>query len=610
MFIRKTRSNAKAKTPSINFQLVESVRTERGPRQRILLNLGTGLDLDDINLKSLANRIEEILKGINTLLPYSEKIENLAQKYARKVQQQMAANNQAVEETSSNAANNPPDFHTVDVNTLKQEDSRTVGAEHLMLHMVNQLQLKSKLQELGLSKKEIFLALGTIIGRAVFPASERATQEWLQERSGIGELLNFDFQNTSLDQLYRVGDILLKNKQSIEQHLAQTAKQLHGLPSIMALYDLTNTYMQGQSKQNPKALHGVSKEKRTDCPLVTLGLVIDEHGFAQRSSFLPGNVSEPETLQMAIEQLGIQETLVRPIIVLDAGIASEDNLRWLRQQGYRYVVSARQKAPSMELEGDLVSAQARTAEVSVAYVRTENQEEKWLYCESKAKEAVASKMRQLFQERFESALTRLSEGIQKPRGRRNYLKVVERLGRLKEKHRQVSGCYDVIVHPSEDGKEAAQVTWSLIQKKIEARLNGYYFLRTNILDLDAPALWRLYGNLRTVEDAFRFMKSSLGMRPVYHQKEKRVEGHLWITVLAYHLIKGCLHVLSKNGVSDTWETVRNNLSNRTRITLQAKRGDGKTLYHRSTAKSTSIHDRIYNALGISSQISKTRKMIL
>lgn len=607
MFIRKTR--AKTKTPSTNFQLVESIRTERGPRQRILLNLGTGIELDDSELKLLANRIEEILGGIQNLLTYSEKIENLAQKYARQVQHQLSAKNQSSDENQETVAT-PADLHTIDINTIEQQEARTVGAEHLLLHMIDQLKLKSKLQDLGLSHKEVALALGTIIGRAAFPASERATHEWLQERSGLGELIDFDYQTTQLDHLYRVSDTLLKHKDVLEQHLAKTAKEMHGLPSVMALYDLTNTYMEGRSESNPKARHGVSKEKRTDCPLVTLGLIIDEHGFAQRSSFMPGNISEIKTLKAAIEQMGLHESLIKPVIALDAGIASEENLMWLRQNGYQYVVSARQKAPSMELQGELVSAEAHTSEVSVAYVRTDNQEEKWLYCESKAKEAVASKMRQLFQERFENTLQKLSEGIQKPKGRKDYLKIVERLGRLKEKHRQVSGCYDIIVYPSEDGKKATQISWTLIQGKIENRLNGHYFLRTNIMDLDAPALWRLYGNLRTVEDAFRFMKSSLGMRPVYHQKEKRIDGHLWITVLAYHLIKGCLHTLEKQGVSDTWETIRDNLSNRIRVTLLAKREDGKMLHHRSTTKSTEIHNRIYKALGISSQISKTRKVFL
>ena len=128
--------------------------------------------------------------------------------------------------------------------------------------------------------------------------------------------------------------------------------------------------------------------------------------------------------------------------------------------------------------------------------------------------------------------------------------------------------------------------------------------------MGAKELWQLYNTLRSVEDAFRFMKSSLGLRPVYHQKERRVDGHLWITIIAYHLIQHCLYRLSKQGITYQWKTIRKMLMSRVRVTMQAKTKEGKTLYHRSSTKAEGEQKEIYKALGMSSQILKAHKIIL
>jgi transposase len=169
--------------------------------------------------------------------------------------------------------------------------------------------------------------------------------------------------------LYEISDKLLSHKIALERSLEAVEMKFHGYKSTLALYDLTNTYMEGQAKGNPKAAFGVSKEKRTDCPLVTLGLVLNEHGFLNRTSILPGNASEPATLQEMIKSLDTDQSLFKPIIILDAGIASEDNLQWLKSNGYKYIVSARQDAPSVELEGELVPVEDRKNLVKAALVK-------------------------------------------------------------------------------------------------------------------------------------------------------------------------------------------------------------------------------------------------
>jgi transposase len=497
------------------------------------------------------------------------------------------------------------------VNSIEQSEPRSVGAEHLVLQMALQLKLPEQLEKLGLSKTETTEALGSIIGRAINPDSERSTYAWLSKESGLGELLDFDFRKSSLDRLYRISDKLLPLKAKLECHFEDREQQFHGYANTIALYDLTNTYMEGQAKGNPKARFGISKEKRNDCPLVTLGLVINEHGFLHRTSILPGNAAEPSTLEKMIQSLSIHQTLYRPTIVLDAGIATEANLAWLRKQQYFYVVSARQDAPPLELEEELVSVGDAQDLVKAALLKSpDNSEEKWLYCESEAKAAVASKMKQSFRRRFEEELQIAAASLLKPRGRKKYTKVLERIGRLKEKHKKISGCYEVNIEASEDGKIATAITWEALEEKLSDKLTGKYFLRSNRVDLGARELWQVYNTLRSVEDAFRFMKSSLGLRPVYHQKGRRVDGHLWITVMAYHLIQHCLYQLKQQNIHYNWETVRKIMRSRIRVTTKAALEEGRILHHRSSTKAEGEQVDLYIALGLSSQILGTRKIIL
>lgn len=607
MFIRKTRlANPKTQEVYYNFQLIESVRTERGPRQRILLNLGAHLDIDDEERKLLANRIEELFKGVQSFITYSEKIERYAQRYSSQLVKRLSMG-----QPESNVKEAiPPEFVNINVNSIQKSEPRSVGAEHLMLQMAEQLALPEQLMKLGLSVSETAMALGSVIARAVNPGSERSTYSWLCSESGLGELLDYDFNQSSLNKLYQISDVLFRNKSDIEFHLEKIEQKFHGYKSTIALYDLTNVYMEGQAKANKKANFGVSKEKRSDCKLITLGLVMNEHGFLTRTSMLPGNATESKTLQEMIRNLSAHNDLFKPTIVLDAGISSEENLSWLRRNGYSYVVSARQDAPDLELEGDLVAVGDAFDQVKAALIKSPAESgEKWLYCESEAKAAVAEQIKISFQSRFEEDLRKMAANLLKPKGRKKYGKIMERIGRLKEKHKRIAGCYEIEVIASEDGKSVNSIQWKVIEEKLSDKLTGSYFLRTNLVDLEAKELWQLYNTLRRIEDSFRFMKSSLGLRPVYHQKESRVDGHLWITVIAYHLIQQCLYQLSQKGIHHHWETIRNIMRSRTRVTMSAKMEDGKNFYYRSTTQAEGRQGEIYTALGLSSQISQARKTI-
>tara|TARA_B100000959_G_C14951959_1_gene612246 strand:+ start:199 stop:2019 length:1821 start_codon:yes stop_codon:yes gene_type:complete len=606
MFIRKKQKKDTATGKSyFSFQLVESIRTERGPRQRILLNLGQ-LDLQEEEYKLLADRIEEIVTKQGRLFECPKKIESLAQSYASQL-----INNLSKPSTNEKPTATIPDYVTIDLNSFSHAKARTVGTEHLLLETAKRMKIPEILKALNFSEKQVKVALASIIARAAFPSSERATYSRLIGQSGLGELLQINFETLSLNQLYKISDQLLKNKPELEQHISQSQKEMHGVTDTIILYDLTNTYFEGNNSGNSKSKHGVSKEKRSDCPLVTLGLVLNQSGFLIRSAFLPGNISEPKTLKEAVTALGSKDDLLKPTIAMDAGIATEENLNWLIENNYTYVVSSRSKKAPAEPSGEvtLVGKDVKNP-VKLQESYSADGKEKWLHCNSPAKEAKASEMKTSFSKRFELDMERARSALSKPQGTKKFHKVLERIGRIKEKHRAIASCYNVEVTPSEDGEFVREITWDRITDKFDSKLSGTYYLRSNLIDNSAQELWELYHSMQVVENAFRFMKSSLGMRPVYHQKEGRVDGHLWITILAYSLIQDILFRLKSKGINFTWETLRTHFNSRVRVTSQAKNQEKKVLHFRSTTEAEMFHLQIYEALEYPSAILNSKKVLV
>ena len=203
---------------------------------------------------------------------------------------------------------------------------RTIGVEHVGLAALSLLGLPKILESVGLNAIERNCALGSIVGRLAAPGSELATWRWLREKSALGELLEVDFEGVSHMRLYRVSDLLVRRREEIEQQLFGRIHELFSLSTTVTLYDLTNTYFEGELAGNAKARRGRSKEKRSDCPLVTLGLVLDGSGFIRRSRMFAGNVSEASTLE---EMLLLLDTPKEATVIMDRGIATEENIAWL-----------------------------------------------------------------------------------------------------------------------------------------------------------------------------------------------------------------------------------------------------------------------------------------
>ena len=607
MFIRAVEhKNKKNRRKYLTYKLVDSVRTERGPRQTTILNLGTDFSLPKEDWKQLANCIEEIVTGQHNIIEYPKKIKSLAERYAPRIIRRQAC---VIEPEKPGS---PADYATVDLNSLSNQSARTAGAEHVVYETIKVLGIDKKLVDIGLKSADMAAVLGVICGRMIAPGSERSTHYWLQKTSGLGELIGFDFSLITLDRLYKASDHLLKHKEDIEEHLTAAETCLFGLEERIVLYDLTNTFFEGTGKYNPKAQFGRSKEKRNDCRLVTLGLVLDIYGFPKRSKIFEGNVSEPATLEMMIKGLSggndPRESLIRPTIVMDAGIASEDNVKWLKGKDLRYIVVSRKK--TKQIPGDVnmipVKEDDKTGAVLVqaGFAHDNETDDMELYCYSIDKEKKEESIKSKFQERFEAELAKADKALSQKGGTKSYDKVIEKIGRLKEKFKRVSHVYNITIQKDDNSHKATKVSW---ERKKDKKASGVYCLRTDRKDLDEKKIWDTYTMLTDIEDAFRCMKSELGLRPNYHHIERRCDGHIFITLIAYHIMQTIRVKLREKGVHFCWKTVCTQLSSHVRISTTLKREDGKVVHIRKSSRAESDHKWIYDALGVPHQVGKTLK---
>ena len=648
MYIRQTPTNNKATGEAYyTFRLVRGQRIGGRVQQITILNLGRHFSIKRDDWPLLCSRLEQLLQPQANLLDIacSDHIERIAQQYYLKLIAQTptpasaahtanaataataatsisytstphavaaaattAANISTSHATPTTAAPAPiSDFHEVDINTLKSAQPRSVGVEHVALHAIQQLGLLDKLTALGVNAVMRAAILGNLIARMAHPASESASWNWLKTHSALGELLDVDFVGMSHMRLYRASDLLMRHRSALEDHVFNTASNLFTLDETVTLYDLTNTYFEGEAADNPKAKRGRSKEKRSDCPLVTMGLVLDGSGFVRRSKVFEGNVVEGTTLAEMLKGLAASKGA---LVIMDAGIATEANLQWLATQGYRYLVVRRGGSRQFD-PTDVVAIETAGGEtVRLQKELSPDSREVLLYCHSAGREAKETAMVALFGKRFEAALTKIADGLTKPRTEKRHDKLLERIGKLKQRSRGASQHYTVTLTADESGKQAVALNWekSLVAGTM-ATHPGVYCLRSNELTWDEEKLWRTYSMLTDLESVFRSLKSELGLRPVFHSTENRVDGHLFLTVLAYQCVQVLRMKLRAAGIADSWAVLRETLSVQRRTTMSVNRRDGRTIHVRRSSDAEPALLKIYNALGLNAAPGGTRKVI-
>ena len=608
MFIRRTRIGKTATGEAyFTHRLVCSKREGKKVRQETLLNLGKYFAVPRQEWQLLCSRIDQILSGQKLLFPIEcpENVEREAQRIA----QQLLIRQGGKETNSGKTPTAAPDsdIQSVDVNSLEMSRPRTVGVENIGLWAMEQTGFIDILKNAELNGAQRAAAIASIIGRMASPGSERLTYSWLQEHSALGELLDVDFEKMSLMQLYRTSDRLLQKRNFIEKRIFEQINEIFSLDCTITLYDLTNTYFEGDARKNPKARRGHSKEKRSDCPLLTLALILDGSGFVRRSEVFAGNVSEARTLESMLQGLNAPQGA---LVVMDRGIASQANIDWLVEHGFHYLVVSRERKRHFDAANAVCIETASEEKVYAERIVSQDGKEVRLYCYSRQRSKKEEGIAERFCKRFEDGLQKLSDGLSRPRTIKQIDRIHERIGRLKEKSHGIAQHYHVEVIADETGTKAISVKW---EKKAQSGSMvthpGVYALRSNMIDWDEEKLWRTYIMLTDLEAVFRSLKSELGLKPIFHHKQERSEGHLFITVLAYQFVQIIRKRLCEKGIKSRWSTLRMELASQSRVTATFKRADGCTMNIRKATLPDPGLKKIYWALGCPMQPGGMKKML-
>jgi len=574
MFIKKSISKHGDKT-YVSHLLVESVLTPAGPRHKTVCNLGKMDPGPKEDWLALAERIQAALGGQQSLFP-DPRVDHAVAKIRER---QAKAAPVALEDPLSGETA-VPEVVPVKTSGVKCQDLRKAGPLHVGHQMWQRLQMDAVLKAVGISAPARKLTELMTLNRLVNPCSELAMVGW-SRREAIDDILGVESETLNEDKFYRNMDKLHGHRMEIERELYAREKALFNLEGSLVLYDLTNTYFEGQAARNPKAKRGHSKEKRTDCKLVAMGLMLDADGFPIGHEVYAGNTIDGTTVKAMLD--GLETRTGREggtTVVMDRGFASEDNLKLVVARHYDYLMAGfqNQRTPLLKDFEDLEGweeIQPSANKVPVQIKRLEKGDEVFLLCVSPARAEKERAIRERQEKRLVKDLEALTPTVAKALKGGEPMEdkeLGERIGRLRERYPRAARYYEI---ERKDGLLEWAVKTEQLARAVE--LDGAYFLRTSRKDMGPEEIWRTYIALTRIESAFRDLKGTLDLRPVYHQKEIRVETHIFLAVLAFHLQTVIERTLREAGDHRSWETVREELGTHQVVTTLLPAADGRTL---------------------------------
>ncbi len=575
------------------YKLCEGYRINGQVTHRIIVSLGRLDELEtDEQKKLLGKRVEQLLiNGGNTLSTSDsgEQIEQLARFYFEEIRRK-----KRYDIKQGNA-----DWEVVNMSTLKNKDAREIGAEWLCKQTFDQLGIGDFLRQSGWGEDKIALATSHIISRAVYPASELKTVSYIKENSAISEITGLDREKLTKDLLYGISHQLYKIKDPLEQYLSRRTNELFDLEDKIILYDLTNTYFEGRMQGSRIAKFGRSKEKRSDARLVVLAVVVNREGFLKYSNIYRGNMADCKTLEGIINGLGAQTSFSgrKPIVVIDAGIATDDNLSMLKSKGYDYMCVSRSSLKDYHADTKATPVQItdkRKQPIELLKVRVDSDSDQYLWVKSQAKKMKEDSMNGLLAQRFEEGIQAIQEGISKKGGTKKLSKVYERIGRLKQKYPSVHTWYDITVC---DNGSGTATSISCRHKTGESdNHSGIYFLRTSLMKLDEHAFWYIYNTIREIEYTFRVLKTDLDLRPIYHKTDEASMAHLNLGILAYWLVVTIRYQLKQKGINSDWREIVRKMSTQKCVTTSMQNINHETISIRQCTEPTKKAKAIYELL--------------
>ncbi len=529
--------------------LVESYRTASGPRQRVVAWLGK---LDEAGRLGVRQTAEAVADG-NGDEP------------APMVDRSQPFGRQMRFEFDDDASAVTPRWVEVNAAGVRVENLRQFGGPWMALHLIRTLQLDTFLSNAIPEGRELvgwnISSLILIIARLLEPASELFTAEQWYPKTALPDLLGVSEERVDDNRLYRTLDQLLPHKEALETHLKNRLGDLFDLEYDLLMYDITSTYFEGQAEGIPLAQRGYSRDNRSDCKQVCIGLVVSRCGMPLGYKVFAGNTADVTTVEHIVETMEARYGKSDRIWVMDRGMVSEDNVEFLREGGRRYIVgtpkSMLKKFEHELLREDWTSIRDGLEVKVVPWPGSDDADdtedadtspETFILCRSRDRSKKEEAITQRFEKKIEESLIRMTARCQKQK--RDPMKVEREIGRLLGKNTRAAKLFDVKVTKTDDG--GACIEWSKIEATRDwATLSsGCYLLRTNVSDWSDEELWKAYIQLTEAEAAFRIHKSDLSIRPIWHQKEERVLAHIFVCFLAYVLWKTLGRLCGKAGLGD------------------------------------------------------------
>ena len=578
------------------YRLCESYRLNGKPRHRTIISLGR---LEKLNKKEdrklLADRIESMLTGSLSL--FNDNIDVNIEEYAKQFYKEIISKKMFDANNNSDQKDDHiSDYQNIDLNTFESEEAKEIGAEWLVFQAIQQLEIDQMLRDAGFNEKEIKIALAHLISRCVFPASENKTAQWIKENSGLLDIPYFENIKINKNHLYNISRKLYQIKDHSEKFLSNKTNELFDINDTVILYDLTNTYFEGTKRDSDIAKFGRSKEKRSDARIVSLALVVNVFGFVKYSKIYAGNITDGSTLSKTIDDLETNyfAKKTKPIIALDAGFSSEDNIKLLIKKGYDYISIFKIKLKDYTLEkNDLEQIKIfdnRKGEIKLSKVKTDG-DETILYIKSENKAKKEDSMADKIGGRFVQGLEEIKEALSKKRGTKKEDKVHQRIGRLKEKYKSVH--YQYKIDTKAENGNIVEMSWTKIKDKKEN--SGIYFARTSLKDTEEN-LFKIYNTLTEIEASFRVLKTDLSLRPVYHQKDDNVIAHINLGVLAYQIVNTIRYQLKQKDINYDWKNIVRKMNTQKVVTNSMKNKRGEKLIIRSCTVPKIETKKIYSAL--------------
>jgi transposase len=569
-------------------QLVHSYRNSDGlPRQRVIASLGDA-KLPEAEKSLIASAVERRIHGEGDFFDSSLSPEATA--WVDRIVQ-LAGRSQAAR---------PVPQATVDgviLDSIETTDVVELGPELLALKAWEELRFTPMLEALGMNPSAIATAQLMVSNRLIEPLSEWALIDW-SYRTAIPELLDIRITKSAKDRLYRTSDELMAHRKDIEAALRERERDLFSLSRSVILYDVTNSHFEGFCASNPKAKHGKNKQHRNDCRQIAVGIAFDEYGFPLAHETFEGNMADTKTLPLILDRLARHEEGLKPVVILDAGFASHANLALLKERGYSYIVnitrSSRSKyADSFENEAfEALPGRSEEQRVEVKkIIDPEDSASHLVLCRSAQRRIKEEAMISSAEKRFLAAAAALGKSIEKGVFKR--AAVIERkIGALQKRHARTARLY-TLKH------NAGQLEITRDEEKMKSAVAqcGDYVLKTD-KSLGATQLWELYMTLLKAEAGFCQLKGTLGLRPNFHQLEDRVDGHIFISVLAYHLLRWIGKRLEAHNDTRDWQTIRRLLGTHSLVTTRLPLADGRTINIRKPSQPDDEQKRVYQMLDI------------